>query len=143
MKPILDVEALAALVRAIALEVVRAELGERGDDWIDQSHSPLGRRIHCRLVRSGALSGVSVHRRVLVRRRDLDAYIEARRAPAVDADADDLEPLRQRLADPLPRRRSGRHGIDPEIAAAQARLLGFDEDEARALARIGARRIKR
>jgi hypothetical protein len=34
MKPILDIEALPALVREIAQEVVRTELGERADDWM-------------------------------------------------------------------------------------------------------------
>jgi hypothetical protein len=39
--------------------------------------------MHLKLVRSGELPGVRVHRRVLVRRRDLDAYIEAHRPPPV------------------------------------------------------------
>jgi hypothetical protein len=138
MKPILDTQALAAFVREIAKEVVRTELGDRADDWIDQAHSPLGRRMHCRLVRTGALPGVSVHRRVLVRRRDLDAYIEARRPPP----GDDLEPLRRMLGDPNPRAR-GRHGFSPDEAAERARALGFDEAEARVLARVGARRVQR
>jgi hypothetical protein len=141
MRPIVDIDALEARIRAIAREVVRAELGERGDDWIDQAHSPLGRRTHCRLVRSGALPGVSVHRRVLVRRRDLDAYVEARRAPP--AGTDELEPLRRRLAEspPVSGRAVGRSSADEAVQ--RARILGFNEAEARALARVGARRIAR
>jgi excisionase family DNA binding protein len=102
---ILDVDALDARIREIARDAIRSELGERGDDWVSQHRSPLGREMHCRLVRDGKLPGVRVHRRVLVRRRDLDAYIESHRAaPPVANDV----------------------GSSPE---------------ARALARVGARRV--
>ena len=141
MKPILDIDALEARIREIACEVLRAELGERGDDWIDQARSPLGRRTHCRLVRTGAPPGVSVHRRVLVRRCDPDAYIEAHRAPP--AGTDELEPLRRRLIEQPSRSGStvGRWSADE--AAQRARVLGFDQAEARVLARIRARRVAR
>jgi hypothetical protein len=76
--------------------IVRDELArdERGDDWIDQIHSPLGRRTHCALVRRGTVPGVRLHRRVLIRRRDLDKYIESHRA----APADDCDELAAALA---------------------------------------------
>ena len=141
MRPIVDIDALEARIREIAREVILAELGERGDDWIDQAHSPLGRRTHCHLVRSGALPGVSVHRRVLVRRRDLDAYVEARRAPP--AGTDELEPLRRRFAEDLSRPRKAVGRLSADEAAQRARVLGFDEAEARAFARVGARRVAR
>ena len=70
-------------VRALVRDELARE--DRGDDWIDQIRSPLGRRTHCMLVRTGTVPGVRVHRRVLIRRRDLDAYIERHRAVPVDA----------------------------------------------------------
>jgi len=70
---------LAPLAQAYAevLTALRAMLSTRQDDWIDQAKSPLGSRLHCRLVRQGRLKGSKVARRVLVRRKDLDAFIEA------------------------------------------------------------------
>jgi excisionase family DNA binding protein len=77
------VDALREEIRAAVRDELQAMRGD-GDEWIDQAHSPLGRRTHCMLVRTGELPGVRLHRRVLVRRRDLDAYIESHRsAPAV------------------------------------------------------------
>jgi hypothetical protein len=53
-------------------------------DWLDQAASPLGRRRHCELARSGGLAGArKVNGRWLVRRREIDAYIESHaRVPA-------------------------------------------------------------
>jgi excisionase family DNA binding protein len=86
-KPFVDLDALDAHIRSLARAELRAERDEPGSDWIDQSRSPLGRRTHCSLVRSGELPGVRVHRRVLVRRRDLDAYIERHRTVSAPIDA--------------------------------------------------------
>jgi hypothetical protein len=107
---LIDEEAFEARVRELARDVVRQELGARGDDWVSQHTSPLGRELHCRLVRDRKLAGVRVHRRVLVRRRDLDAYIAA-------------------------------HGAKREAANDVAELA--DSPEAKALARVGARRVAR
>jgi excisionase family DNA binding protein len=74
-------------IRAVVRDLLASE--DRGDDWIDQAHSPLGRRTHCRLVREGVIPGVRVHRRVLVRRRDLDAYVVGHAASATMTVADD------------------------------------------------------
>lgn len=46
------------------------------DEWVDQTTSPLGRRAHCAAVRRGDLRAHKVKGKVLVRRQDLDAYIE-------------------------------------------------------------------
>lgn len=51
------------------------EKAPRGDDWIDQHHSPLGRQKHIRLVKSGALPGSREGKQYLVRRSDIDAYL--------------------------------------------------------------------
>lgn len=71
----------------VALEGLRRL--ESGEDWVDQHNSPLGRRAHLAAVKAGRVPGFKPEgtRLVLVRRRDLDAYIEARpmraRAPDV------------------------------------------------------------
>lgn len=78
--------ALRDAVRA----VLRDELARvaHEDDWIDQGHSPLGRKLHCALWRSGVLPGRKLHRKVLVRRRDLDAYVEQYGATPANAEPD-------------------------------------------------------
>lgn len=50
--------------------------------WVAQAQSPLGRRVHCNLVRKGVLRGHKVGKRVLVRHEDLDRYIESHAAAA-------------------------------------------------------------
>jgi hypothetical protein len=99
-----DEAALERCVRQIFREESAKQSGD-GADWIDQTRSPLGRELHCELVRSGVLPGCKVHRRVLVRRRDLDAYIES-------------HPVTPRAAN--------------DVTATS---------EARALARVGGRRV--
>lgn len=88
---LLDEAALERRMRAIAREEACAVMGASPDDWISQLTSPLGRELHCRLVRDGALPGVRVHRRVLVRRRDLDQYIETHRAEPIEQDDEAVE----------------------------------------------------
>lgn len=83
----------------VAAELRGATSAEEGDGWIDQACSPLGRRLHCALARAGTLPARKMGRRWLVRRADLDAYIEehgraaARTAAEPDAtpDADEAE----------------------------------------------------
>ncbi len=58
-----------------------------GAEWVDQETSPLGRRRHLQLVRSGALPCVHERRRRLVRRSDINRYLEEHgRAAASDED---------------------------------------------------------
>ncbi|MGH3430115.1 MAG: helix-turn-helix domain-containing protein, partial [Mycobacteriales bacterium] len=55
----------------------------------DQASSPLGRQRHLRLVRKGVLPGARDGRRVLVRRSDLDAYLESKlRIKPIEDDED-------------------------------------------------------
>ena len=62
---------------ALALDNVRKLLEEPdANEWIDQTASPLGRRRHCALARRGVLKAHKDGARWLVRRKDLDAYIE-------------------------------------------------------------------
>lgn len=66
---------LAKLHAELAEEIEHADA--RPDEWVDQDHSPLGKRKHLDLVRAGRLEGIKPDRkRVLVRRTAIDAYIE-------------------------------------------------------------------
>lgn len=58
--------------------LTEAALAERGaaNDWVDQRSSPLGRRRHLELARSGVLPSRKHGSKVLVRRDDLNDYIE-------------------------------------------------------------------
>jgi excisionase family DNA binding protein len=98
--PAAVLNALGDWVRAL----VRAELARPDqDEWLDQNRSPLGRRRHLALVREGKLPGHKDGKRVLVRRRDLDSYIEA-----------------QQVTMRLPRAVHERDEVDDELAR-----LGF------------------
>lgn len=83
----------ARLFVPFVLAELRANtIGDPGDTWIDQTRSPLGRRLHCALARSGALPARKMGRRWLVRVADVDAFIVANgRAaePAIAAEDDD------------------------------------------------------
>lgn len=64
------------------------ESDEDPNAWVDQVKSPLGRRRHCRLARTGALVGArKVSGQWLVRRRELDRYIERQAEAAGDGDS--------------------------------------------------------
>jgi len=72
-------ERVATLVGQLLDAMSERDDGSTGDPWVSQHESPLGAKLHCRLVRSGALPGSKVGRRVLVRKSDLDGYIELHR----------------------------------------------------------------
>ncbi|MEZ4293992.1 MAG: hypothetical protein R3B70_03365 [Polyangiaceae bacterium] len=83
------------------LDMLAAEMDRRrvqagdagGDDWIDQRTSPLGRRRHNELCRSGELGGArKVGRSWKVRRSVLNAWIEAHEAPATPLHIDRSSP---------------------------------------------------
>jgi excisionase family DNA binding protein len=69
-------------------EIVDAIEGSATTEWVDAKTSPLGRERHNRLVREGKLRGTKDGRRVLVRRADIDAYLEKNRVIRVDEKAD-------------------------------------------------------
>lgn len=50
--------------------------GAATSDWIDQAHSPLGRRRHLDLVRQGKLPARKDGKKMLVRRSDIDRYLD-------------------------------------------------------------------
>lgn len=71
--------------------LVSAELAEQnaGAEWIDQAHSPLGRRRHCELARTGVLPAAKEGRRVLIRRSDINAYLDTKQPRRLSTDEDD------------------------------------------------------
>lgn len=62
----------------------KLELGAGTVEWVDQHSSPLGRRRHCKLARSGVLPSHKHGRRWLVRRSDLDTYLASHGTPTPD-----------------------------------------------------------
>lgn len=60
------------------VELIEAtiEQGSAANEWLDQKTSPLGREKHLRLVQQGKLPARKLGKRVLVRKADLDAYLE-------------------------------------------------------------------
>lgn len=58
-------------------------------EFYSQKNSPLGRRMHLELVRSGDLKGSKVGKLILVPRIELHAYIEAHEIPPRSSSDDD------------------------------------------------------
>ena len=83
--------ALRERLHAFADEL--ADLLERGmsDEWVDQEQSPLGRRRHLALAKSGKLPASKVGRRVLIRRSAIDAYLERKRVLVKSVDNEEDE----------------------------------------------------
>lgn len=59
-------------------EMIEAKIaaGVAAGEWVDQDHSPLGKRAHLELAREGRLRSRKVKRQVLIRRDELNAFIE-------------------------------------------------------------------
>lgn len=76
-------DAIADAVEAIL------ERGVAAAEWIDQDTSPLGKSTHLALARSGKVESRKVHRRVLIKRADLNRYIEERAEKRGDNRHDD------------------------------------------------------
>lgn len=81
-------EATAELVAA------QIEIAVSANDDVSQFDSPLGRRRHCELAREGAFPSKKVGRRILVKRADMQAYIDkeglARGERTDDEEIDDI-----------------------------------------------------
>lgn len=74
--------------------------GVTANEWIDQFSSPLGQHRHLRLAREGKLRATREGRKVLVRRSDLNAYLEqhAELAAPKPVEDDDVEDMMLRIA---------------------------------------------
>lgn len=65
------------VTEGIAMQVkAQMRLGLATAEWVDQHTSPLGRRPHLELARTGKVESKKLHGRVLIRKSDLDAHIE-------------------------------------------------------------------
>lgn len=86
------------LVEAID-ELVEARLakGATASEWVDQYDSPLGKRRHLELVRAGTLRGVIDRHRRLVRRADIDRYLEEHPTQPRQSTEEDLDGMVARI----------------------------------------------
>lgn len=66
------------LLRESIVELVKATLDEGNAvaEWVDQNHSPLGKRRHLELARTKRIASKKHGKLVLIRRDDMNAYIE-------------------------------------------------------------------
>jgi hypothetical protein len=67
--------ALIENLRSLVREELRSQTPAVGE-WVDQSSSPLGRRLHTRAWRDGRLRGWKVGRRIFATRADVARFIE-------------------------------------------------------------------
>lgn len=74
------------MIGAAVQDLVTAALEEglSESEWVDQRSSPIGKRKHLELVREGKLVARKIGTRVLVRRDDLNRYIEEHGARRID-----------------------------------------------------------
>jgi hypothetical protein len=96
---VLDIED----VKAVIAEIVRDAVGRKvtGDDWVDAKTSPLGRRAFHRLARANAFPVSKIGRKLVARRSDIDAYLEAQRVrfdSPVSAPSEEADPVVRALA---------------------------------------------
>jgi hypothetical protein len=96
---VLDIEA----VKAVIAEAVRDAVARNGagDDWVDAKTSPLGKRAFHRLARANAFPVSKIGRKLVARRSDVEAYLEAQRVRfelPVSAPSEDADPVARALA---------------------------------------------
>jgi hypothetical protein len=78
------------------------------EEWVDQARSPLGRRQHCTLARRGVLTGArKIGGRWLVKRKNLDAFIDAQQGGDASESAEQAQIMAFR-ARPAGRRKASR-----------------------------------
>jgi hypothetical protein len=88
----MNAKRIAELMRRRAeldLELAREFEQLADSEWVDQQQSPLGRRRHCALARTGQVTSRKVGRRVLIRKIDIDAVLEREGKPPADEDEDE------------------------------------------------------
>jgi excisionase family DNA binding protein len=67
--------------------LARLEQEASPSEWVDQAASPLGRRAHLKLAKTGKVPVARFGRKVLIRKSDLDAFLM--KASAVELSEDD------------------------------------------------------
>jgi hypothetical protein len=65
------------LLEMLTEELRKETEAQPGPVYYDQTNSPLPRETHCRLVRSGKLTGFKVAGRILVKRDEMHSFIES------------------------------------------------------------------
>ncbi len=77
-------------------ELVEAKIaqGVAAGEWVDQNHSPIGKRRHLELARTGKVPSRKVGKQVLIRRTVLNDYLDregiSRARPVEDEDVLDV-----------------------------------------------------
>lgn len=82
-------------------EMIEATIarGVAANEWVDQHHSPLGKRRHLELARKGKLPSKKHGQLVLVKREDMNAYLEREGLTrARPTDDDDVLDVVERIA---------------------------------------------
>ena len=82
-------------------EMIEATIarGVAANEWVDQMHSPLGKRRHLELARTGKLPSKKIGRLVLVRREDMNAFLDREGLTrARPSDDDDVLAVVERIA---------------------------------------------
>lgn len=92
---------IRAQAHALIDQILDTVLGSDNEakEFYDQTNSPVGRRAHLALAREGTLDSYKVKRIVMIKKVDLDAYLETRRKRIVPADIDDDAAVARVLAD--------------------------------------------
>src|SRR5262249_49928192 len=82
-------QGFAVLAAAARQKEGQGATPNEGPDWIDPKASPLGKRRTLALARSGEVESTKMGRRVLIRRRPLEEYLDAHRRERAN-DGEDL-----------------------------------------------------
>lgn len=93
----MNVTQIRAEVHAMLDKILDAALQQR-TEYYDQTDSPIGRRAHLELARSGAVPSFRSKRKILIRRADLDAWLERQRRKIVPHEVDDDAAVERVLA---------------------------------------------
>jgi len=89
---------LRAKLHELIDELLDAVERSTPSEWVDQKSSPLGRRRHLTLARTGVLKSTKDAGRVLIRRVDIERYLEKNSRIVVDVKADEDREVARVLA---------------------------------------------
>ncbi len=78
LTPEAQLERAKRLIGEAVFDMIKAAIatGAAQSEWIDQNASPLGKRRHLELARAGRLPSKKHGRLVLIRRDDLNAFVD-------------------------------------------------------------------
>lgn len=85
--------------------------GLAGGEWVDQNHSPLPKWKHLELARTGALPSKKHGKQVLIRRDDMNAYLETKgESRGRRLDEEDVTDILERVQTKSARKAAGGRG---------------------------------